>query len=93
MFPNTGVWVCISVDNINFPFQYDEFPEFGRLFVPIVKIGLNTMDGLVHYNFIVDTGADFTTLPHHMAYRLGLDLKKTKLWILRNMAIFYPAPF
>lgn len=66
------------MDNIDFPFQYDVFPEFGRMFVPIAKIGLNTINGLVHYNFIVDTGADFTTLPHHMAIRLRIDLKKAK---------------
>lgn len=73
------------MDNIVFPFEYEVLPNFGRVFFPIVKIGLETIDGVVKYNFILDTGADQTTLPKHMAYRLGIDLKKAKRSIVQGL--------
>lgn len=32
----------------------------------------------MEFEFIVDTGADLTTIPHYMADRLGIDLRKAK---------------
>lgn len=48
------------------------------MFVPLARIGLKTRDGKVDYDFLVDTGADFTTLPKYMAERLCLDLKNLR---------------
>ncbi len=48
------------------------------MFVPLARVGLKTRDGKVDYDFLVDTGADFTTLPKYMAERLGLDLNILK---------------
>lgn len=61
------------MDNLSFPFRYE-----GSRFVPLARIGLKTRDGKVDYDFLVDTGADFTTLPKYMAERLGLDLNSLK---------------
>lgn len=59
--------------SLSFPFRYE-----GPSFVPLARIGLKTRDGEVDYDFLVDTGADFTTLPKYMAVRLGLDLNSLK---------------
>ncbi len=73
------------MDNIIFPFEYETLPEIGKVFFPNIKIGLETINGIVKYNFIVDTGADLTTLPKHMAYRLGVDLKKAKRSVAQGL--------
>ena len=78
MSPGTDRSACIYVDNISYPFRYFEFPDLGRTFIPMIPINLETKKGLVEFNFLVDTGADFTTLPHFMAAELGLDLKRAK---------------
>lgn len=66
------------MDSISFPFRYLEIPAIGKIFVPYVSVGLNTLDGVVEYDFIVDTGSDLTTLPHYMANRLNIDLSNAK---------------
>lgn len=64
-------------NNFSFSYRYFEIPPFGKIFYPYIAIGLKTVDkGFVDFEFIVDTGADLTTLPFFMAERLGLDLKK-----------------
>lgn len=60
---------------ISFPFRYFDIPGIGKTFIPIIPVKLKTIKGLVEFNFIVDTGADLTTLPHFMASRLGIDFK------------------
>ena len=64
------------MDDISFPFAYIHIPRIGRFFIPVVQIQLRTVVGLAKFNFIVDTGADFTTLPLFMAEKLGIDLDK-----------------
>ena len=57
---------------------------------------------MVEFNFIVDTGADLTTMPHFMASRLGIDLKNAptssaegiggftvKTWLVK-IDLFFP---
>ncbi len=61
------------MDRLFFPFRYE-----GLTFVPLARIGLKTRDGKVDYDFLVDTGADFTTLPKYMAVRLDLNLNSLK---------------
>ena len=65
-------------DNFDFPFQYYFIPSIGKIFTPTIPIKLNTKKGLVEFQFIVDTGADLTTLPFYMASQLGIDLTRAK---------------
>ncbi len=66
------------MDRISYPFRYSNIPDVGYLFVPTIPIKLKTIVGLAKFNFIVDTGADMTTLPHFMASKLGINLKAIK---------------
>ena len=61
-----------------FPFKYIVLPGLGKVFSPQVRIGLYTINGVVDYDFLVDTGSDLTTLPYYMATILDIDLKKCK---------------
>ena len=65
--------------SIEFPFEYVNLPSLGKVFYPFIPISLRTIDhGWVDFRFIVDTGADLTTLPFFMAKKLGIDLAKCK---------------
>ena len=48
------------------------------MFVPNIKVGLKTIDGIIEYDFLVDTGSDLTTLPFYMAKKLEINLSKAK---------------
>lgn len=63
--------------SFEFPFEYAVIPGLGRLFYPIVRIDLKTVNGWQPFEFLVDTGADVTTLPLHLFPVLGI--KKEKL--------------
>lgn len=66
-------------DNFEFKYRYVNIPLLGKIFFPLVTLRLKTFDkGMVDFEFIVDTGADLTTLPFYMADRLGLNLKKAQ---------------
>jgi len=66
-------------NSIEFPFEYIYLPSFGEIFYPFVVVSLKTIDhGWVNFRFIVDTGADLTTIPFFMAQKLGIDLTKCK---------------
>ena len=54
-----------------FPFEYADVEGLGRLFYPIVTVGLKTIDGWREFEFLVDTGADVTTVPSHLLPVLG----------------------
>lgn len=63
-------------DNLIFPYRYIDVPSLGRIFYPLITITLKTIDkGFVDFEFIVDTGADLTTIPYYMADRVGINLK------------------
>ena len=65
--------------HIEFPYQYISIPKFGKVFYPSIPLSLKTIEtGTVEFEFLVDTGADLTTLPFHMAERLGINLKKCR---------------
>ena len=57
-----------------------EFPlvnkktSFGIIPNPVIPVELLTKFGYQTLQFILDTGADFTMLPHHMANVIGIDL-------------------
>lgn len=61
-----------------FPFEYAKIPKLGLLFYPIVRIELKTLDGWQQFEFLVDTGADMTTLPKALLPALGFEESKLK---------------
>lgn len=64
-----------------FPFVYADVESLGKLFYPFVRISLKTIYGWREFDFLVDTGADVTTLPKAMLPVLGINeinLKKQK---------------
>lgn len=46
-----------------FPFVYSEVESLGKLFYPFVRVSLKTIYNWQEFDFLVDTGADVTTLP------------------------------
>lgn len=59
--------------SLEFPFEYVDIEGLGRLFYPIVKLHLKTIRGWREFEFLVDTGADITTVPSHLLPVLGLE--------------------
>ncbi|MFH1602114.1 MAG: retropepsin-like aspartic protease [Candidatus Shapirobacteria bacterium] len=64
--------------NHSFPFVYEKLSYFGKVFLPVVTIGLWFEDekGFLDFQFIVDTGSTATILPSYLAKELGFDLSK-----------------
>lgn len=62
--------------SLEFPFEYAETEWLGTLFYPIVYLELKTVDGWRQFSFLVDTGADITTVPSHLLPVLGFDESK-----------------
>ncbi len=63
--------------SFEFPFEYADIEGIGPLFYPIIRAQLKTTDGWREFEFLVDTGADITTVPSHILPVLGL--KKNQL--------------
>lgn len=63
---------------LKFPFEYAQIRGLGKLFYPIVKLDLKTIYGYREFDFLVDTGADITTLPSHILPAIGIDKNKLK---------------
>ena len=59
--------------SLEFPFEYADIEGLGTLFYPIIKAQLKTTNGWQEFEFLVDTGADITTVPSHLLPVLGLD--------------------
>lgn len=68
---------------LEFPFEYARIPDLGVLFYPIIRIELKTLAGWQQFEFLVDTGADVTTLPKSLLPALGVKTSK-----LRSSATF-----
>lgn len=67
-----------STKTLELPFRYVELPSVGKVFYPYIPVYLKTVKGWKDFDFIVDTGADFTTLPRRAENILGLDLNQCK---------------
>lgn len=68
-----------SEAELSFDWKYEIIPGVGKFFRPYVPIRLRTVEyGWKSFNFIADTGADKTMLPHYMLEILGVDRKKIK---------------
>jgi predicted aspartyl protease len=61
-----------------FPFEYAEIETLGKLFYPFVRVSLKTIYGWQEFDFLVDTGADVTTLPKTILPVLGINEKSLK---------------
>ena len=59
--------------SLEFPFEYADIIGLGRLFYPIIKAQLKTTNDWQEFEFLVDTGADITTVPSHLLPVLGLN--------------------
>ncbi len=68
-----------------FPFEYADVAGLGRLFYPIVTAYLKTIDGWREFEFLVDTGADVTTVPSHILPVLGL--QKDHLVVSKTLGV------
>lgn len=64
---------------LKFPFEYVEIEGLGRLFYPIAKLELKTIYGYKEFDFLVDTGADVTTLPADILPVLGIKKDDCKI--------------
>lgn len=62
--------------SLKFPFEYADVEGIGRLFYPIVRLEIKTISGWYEFDFLVDTGADITTVPTQFLPILGLEKSK-----------------
>ena len=65
--------------SFEFPFEYAIAGEFGRLFYPIVQLQLKTIAGWKTFEFLVDTGADITTVSTSLLPILGITQSTLRL--------------
>lgn len=63
--------------SLTFPYQYG-FIDNRKIPYPIIPITLNTIRGKRPYAFIMDTGADDSTLPYIMIQLLGIKERTLK---------------
>lgn len=64
--------------SLEFPFEYAEIEGLGKLFYPIVRLEIKTISGWREFEFLVDTGADVTTVPDDLLPILGLEKSTLK---------------
>ncbi len=62
--------------SFDFPFEYAAIPGLGVLFYPIVRIEVHTILGWRLFEFLVDTGADVTTVNSDFLSIVGLEPSK-----------------
>jgi hypothetical protein len=63
--------------SIDYPLK-EESSDYGPLLTPIVRLPMNTLYGWRIGLFVLDTGADFTTVPESLAELLGVDLNSCR---------------
>jgi predicted aspartyl protease len=63
---------------VSFRYEYLGRTSFGPIFRPIAKVSLHALsvDKAVDIWMIVDTGADYTIVPRHIAEKLRISLEK-----------------
>ena len=71
--------------SLKFPFEYAEIEGLGKLFYPMVRFELKTIYGWKEFEFLVDTGADVTTVPSHILPILGI--KKSQLKVGTTLGV------
>ena len=83
--PNT-----VRAMSFEFPFEYADVESLGTLFYPMVHVELQTTSGWKPFEFLVDTGADMTTVPVSLLPILGVtlnDLIQTKTFGVGGIAV------
>lgn len=61
--------------SIHYPLS-EEFTPYGPLLTPHIRLQVNTIYGWRPYQFLLDTGADFTVVPESLATLIDLDLRR-----------------
>ncbi|MBI3540908.1 MAG: aspartyl protease family protein [Deltaproteobacteria bacterium] len=65
----------MSSSTVEFPLSPLKSRE-GLVAEPIIPVAVSTPEGFKLYDFLVDSGADFSVLPHSLATEIGIDLKR-----------------
>ena len=76
--------------SFEFPFEYADVEGLGTLFYPMVRMDLQTISGWKPFEFLVDTGADMTTVPLSLLSVLGVmtnNLTQTKTFGVGGIAV------
>lgn len=60
--------------NLNDPFSNRKY-----ILRPIIPVSLRYKDRSIHYEALIDTGADFCIFPIELASNLGMNIKKHKI--------------
>lgn len=72
--------------SIEFPLD-KKLTTLGEVSDPVIIVDVLTKEGFLPFEFILDTGADCTVLPKHMAELTGIDLsfcKQDRTYGLKN---------
>lgn len=72
MLPSVGSPSLVLGMSFDFPFEYATIADLGILFYPIVQLEIKTTTGWRSFDFLVDTGADVTTVPISLLSILGI---------------------
>lgn len=57
----------------------DPFSNKKYILRPIIPVSLRFQDKSIHYEALIDTGADFCIFPIELAYNLGMNILKHKI--------------
>lgn len=66
---------------IKFPFRYKKI-NFGKIPDPTVELLVETNSGWQKFDFLVDSGADATSLPLELAQFIGAKIEKRKKTVM-----------
>lgn len=68
----------LSEDRVKFKFSQEDSSLFGKIYTPIIDVSFYSKkyQNNIQVAMILDTGADYSVLPHFMAVELGIDLQK-----------------
>ena len=69
----------MSAISLEFPFDYGFIEGIGKLFYPVVRLQVKSVHGWQDFEFLVDTGADITTIPDILLPAFGIDKKTLKV--------------
>lgn len=64
--------------SIEFPLSTKK-TSLGTILNPVIPVKILTPKGFVTFQFLLDSGADFTLLPRHVADLVGINLRKSPL--------------
>ena len=63
--------------SIKFPYRY-KFVDFGKIVDPLVDLEVETSRGWQEVRFLIDSGADATTLPLSLAGEWGIKIDRSQ---------------